>query len=390
MDDLEEILHGSDSGSDEALKGGHTLSERIRTPLYPVYEEFGARTVDFGGFDMPVQFSGIIAEHQAVRTRAGLFDVSHMGEFEVTGSGARGYLQQLMTNDISRIVPGMAMYSPMTFEHGGTVDDLLIYCFSETRFWTVVNAGNIAKDWDWMNHALAGREDVQLVNRSEEIALLALQGPLALGILQPFVEHNLEAIPYYRFVECTVDGDVPTVVSRTGYTGEDGFELYVPAGYAVRLWKRILDAAPDDVLPCGLGARDTLRLESRLPLYGHELTDEINPLEAGLSPFVKLDCGPFIGREKLSEVKDNGVARRVVGLRMRDKGIPRQGYAVQLDGRDVGIVTSGTMSPTLKEPIALVLVEPVAAKIGTELTVDIRGRRAAAVVCKTPFYRRPQ
>lgn len=366
------------------------MSELIRTPLYPVYREFGAKTVDFGGFEMPIQFAGILAEHEAVRTRAGLFDVSHMGEFELTGKDARSFLQRLVTNDVTRLVPGMAMYSPMTYEDGGTVDDLLIYCFSDTRFWTVVNAGNIIKDWEWMNRALVTGEDVQLHNKSEQIALLALQGPLSLEVLQPYVEQNLAEIPYYRFVECTVDGDIQTVLSRTGYTGEDGFELYIPVANAVRLWRRILEGAPEAVVPIGLGARDTLRLEAKLPLYGHELTAAINPLEAGLGPFVKLDVGSFIGHDKLQEIKDQGVVRRVVGIRMKDKGIPRQGYTVHMDGREVGFVTSGTMSPTLKEPIALVLVEPVAAKIGTELTVNIRGRQALAVVCKTPFYRRPQ
>lgn len=358
-----------------------------RTPLYPVYERYGAKTVDFGGFEMPVQFSSILAEHEAVRTSAGLFDVSHMGEFEVTGAGARAFLQRLVTNDLSRLEPGSAMYSPMTYEHGGTVDDLLVYCFSDTRFWTVVNAGNIHKDWEWMNAALRADEPVSLVNRSDEIALLALQGPKAQAILQPLTPLALAELPYYRFAEATVVGH-PAVVSRTGYTGEDGFELYVGAKDAEDVWQRILDQGQDTVKPCGLGARDTLRLEARLPLYGHELTDDVNPLEAGLGPFVKLEAGPFIGRAALAQAKADGLKRRIVGFRLLERGIPRQGYPVWADGRVVGQVTSGTMSPTLHEPIGLALVDAAFAKVGTALSVEIRGRQSAAEVVKTPFYRR--
>ncbi|MCL6453182.1 MAG: glycine cleavage system aminomethyltransferase GcvT [Alicyclobacillus sp.] len=375
------------AGGRPKWKEGAPLAGLKRTPLYPVYERYGAKTVDFGGFEMPVQFSSILAEHEAVRTSAGLFDVSHMGEFEVTGAGARAFLQRLVTNDLSRLEPGSAMYSPMTYEHGGTVDDLLVYCFSDTRFWTVVNAGNIHKDWEWMNAALRADEPVSLVNRSDEIALLALQGPKAQAILQPLTPLALAELPYYRFAEATVVGH-PAVVSRTGYTGEDGFELYVGAKDAEDVWQRILDQGQDTVKPCGLGARDTLRLEARLPLYGHELTDDVNPLEAGLGPFVKLEAGPFIGRAALAQAKADGLKRRIVGFRLLERGIPRQGYPVWADGRVVGQVTSGTMSPTLHEPIGLALVDAAFAKVGTALSVEIRGRQSAAEVVKTPFYRR--
>lgn len=366
------------------------MSDLKRTPLFSSYKESGAKTVDFGGFEMPVQFSGIIAEHEAVRTRAGLFDVSHMGEFEVAGKDAGRFIQSLVTNDVSRLAPGMAMYSPMANSNGGTVDDLLIYCFSETRFWLVVNAGNIDKDWSHVTEAATPDFDVSLVNKSNEIALLALQGPLAVKIVSGLTTADVSEVGYYRFVEATV-ADVPVVLSRTGYTGEDGFELYVDSSEANRLWANFLEAGREEgVIPCGLGARDTLRLEARLPLYGHELTEEISPLEAGLGIFVKLEAADFIGRDAISALKSKGLTKRIVGLKMVDKGIPRQGYRVLVEGRDVGYVTSGTMSPTLKQGIALALVDADVASASSTFEVDIRGKLYAAQMVKGPFYRRPQ
>ena len=364
------------------------VSELKRTPLYPVYQELGAKTVDFGGFEMPVQFSGIIAEHEAVRTAAGLFDVSHMGEFSVQGTRAKGFIRRLVTNDVTKLEPGMAMYSPMTYPDGGTVDDLLVYCVSPEEFTIVVNASNIDKDFAWMQAQMQSGEDVTLINRSSEIALLALQGPNAEKILQPLVDVDLSQISFYRFTSSRIDG-TEGIVSRTGYTGEDGFELYVPSAGAITLWHALMESGSAmGLIPCGLGARDTLRLEAKLPLYGHELTDTITPLEAGLSMFVKLESGDFIGRDALLAQKTDGVKRKIVGLKMIDKGIPRAGYTVLSADKEVGTVTSGTMSPTLKYPIALAIVDSDCAQIGAKLMIDVRGKRLAAEVVKTPFYRR--
>jgi aminomethyltransferase len=367
-------------------RGTHPVDLK-RTPLFPLYAEFGAKTIEFGGWDMPVQFSSILQEHEAVRTRVGLFDVSHMGEFEVVGSDARSFIQRMVTNDVNKLEPGMAMYSPMTYDHGGCVDDLLVYCFDDSKFWIVVNAGNIDKDYAWLE-SHKGSFDVSLTNRSDDTALLAVQGPMAEAVLKTLTPVDVSSIRYYRFLEGEVAG-VPVIISRTGYTGEDGFELYAAAKDAQTLWRALLDAGRDfGILPCGLGCRDTLRLEARLPLYGHELTEHITPLEAGLGMFVKLDKGDFIGREALAKQKADGVTRKIVGVQLLDRGIPRQDYRLYADGQEVGYFTSGTMSPTLKIPIGLALIDVSKAAIGTQLEADIRGKRVRAEVVKTPFYKR--
>lgn len=363
-----------------------------RTPLYPLYAKYGAKTVEFGGWEMPVQFSGILDEHQAVRERVGLFDVSHMGEFEVTGPDAQAYLQFMVTNDVGRIQPGMAMYSPMTYESGTCVDDLLIYCFEPNRYWAVVNAGNLDKDFQWMKSHISNF-NVQIVDKSAEIGLLALQGPLASDVLQGLTSLDWDALGYYRFQEGQVGG-FTVVISRTGYTGEDGFEFYAKANDLQGLWELLLEAGKDKgITPCGLGCRDTLRLEARLPLYGHELTDQISPLEAGLGMFVKLDKGDFVGRESLARQKETGVPRKLVGLQLLDRGIPRAGYPVfssdAAGGQEIGFVTSGTMSPTLKLPIGLALIDRAFGELDTLLAVEIRGKRIPAQVIRTPFYKRP-
>lgn len=368
------------------------MQELKRTALYPLYAKYGAKTVEFGGWEMPVQFTSILLEHEAVRQRVGLFDVSHMGEFEVVGPQALEFLQHLVTNDLARLQPGMAMYSPMTYENGTCVDDLLVYCVSAEHFWVVVNAGNIDKDFAWMT-AHQSQFDVELRNKSEEIALLALQGPKAQEVLQSLTTVDLETLAYYRFVEGEI-GPVRAIISRTGYTGEDGFEFYIRAQEAGHLWEMLLESGADyGIAPCGLGCRDTLRLEARLPLYGHELTDAITPLEAGLGMFVKLDKGDFVGRQALALQKEQGIARKVVGIELTERGIPRADYHVfasgQVTAKEVGFVTSGTMSPTLKIPIGLALVEREFAEIGQELEVEIRGKRVAAKVIRTPFYKRP-
>ena len=358
-----------------------------RTPLYPLYTKYGAKVVEFGGWEMPVQFSSILKEHEAVRTRVGLFDVSHMGEFSCVGPGAMSFLQELVTNDVFKLVPGRAMYSPMVNASGTTVDDLLIYCFTPTEFWIVVNAGNIDKDWQWMN-SLANHHEVTLRDISSQTALLALQGPLAQSVLQRFTPVDLSTIRFYRFAKGDVLG-VPCVISRTGYTGEDGFELYAPCEAAEKLWSTILaDKSAEGVVPCGLGARDTLRLEATLPLYGHELTEEIGPLEAGLHAFVKLDKESFVGKDALAKQAKDGLSRRVVGLVVKERGIPRAGYRVFQGDKDIGHVTSGTMSPTLGEPIALAILETPYTSVGLNVEIDIRGKRVSATVVETPFYRR--
>jgi aminomethyltransferase len=359
-----------------------------QTPLYPIYSEYGGKIIDFGGWALPVQYKGILEEHEAVRTKAGLFDVSHMGEIEVSGPDALVNLQRLVTNDVSKLAVNQALYTPMCNEAGGCVDDLLIYRLQEDTYLLVVNAANIEKDEAWIRSHVQG--DVQVVNRSYEIAQLALQGPLSEAILQKLADVDVWDIPYYGCRQDVNVAGIRTLVSRTGYTGEDGFELYVDAKDAIALWKAVLAAgAPDGLVPVGLGARDTLRFEARLPLYGQELSDTISPLEAGLGMFVKLDKGDFIGREVLAEQKANGVKRKLVGFEMIERGIPRTHYEVQVNGQRIGEVTSGTVGPTVKKHIGLALVDIAYSTIGQEFDILIRNKPVKAVVVKTPFYKRP-
>lgn len=380
-----------------------------RTPLYPLYAEHGAKTVNFGGWEMPVQFSGIIQEHETVRTKAGIFDVSHMGEIVVRGSDADRYLQYVTTNDIATLGEGQAHYSFLCNPEGGVVDDLIVYKLKEKEYMLVVNAANVTKDLEWLEQHKKG--DVEIIDISEETALLALQGPLALRILQKLTDADLESLESFHFLSDvdirieTRDQDTPgtgentttsekttikALVSRTGYTGEDGFELYVPAEHAIGLWKGLMKAGENEgIIPVGLGARDTLRFEAKLPLYGQELSPQISPLEVGLGWFVKLDKGDFIGREALRKQKEAGVSRKLVGIEMIDRGIPRSHYPVyDAEDRKVGEVTSGTFSPTLKKNVGLALVDKSVSAIGTELWVEIRGKKLRAAVVQTPFYKR--
>ena len=359
-----------------------------QTPLYPLYERYGAKTIDFGGWELPVYFSGIQKEHEAVREKAGLFDVSHMGEVVVSGPDALRFLQYLTTNDVSRLRAGQAQYSLMCYPDGGVVDDLLVYRLADDRFMLVVNAANIDKDLDWLHKHAEG--DVTIDDISDETALLALQGPLAETILQRLTPVDLSQLPGFHFVENAQVGETKALISRTGYTGEDGFELYAAASEAIALWERLLEAGREDgLVPAGLGARDTLRFEARLPLYGQELSPHISPLEAGLGFFVKLaDKGDFIGREALERQKQHGVPRKLVGLEMIDRGIPRSHYPVYADGERIGEVTTGTQSPTFKTNIGLALIRSEYAAIGSEVEVEIRGKRLRARVVKTPFYTR--
>jgi len=357
------------------------------TPLHSAHVALGGKMVPFAGFSMPVQYpTGITAEHRAVREAAGLFDVSHMGEFQLSGPDAQRFLQHVTVNDVSRMAVGQAQYSALCREDGCVLDDLLIY--REPRQWMiVVNASNRARDWEWMQRH-AQPFDVELVDRSDETALLALQGPLAAAILAPLApDLDLDAIGYYRFASGEVAG-IPMLVARTGYTGEDGFELYVRNEEALRLWDALLEAgSPRGLLPAGLGARDSLRLEMGYALYGNDLDLEHTALESGLGWIVKLDKGPFVGSEALARQKAEGVPRRLVGLRCGERVFPRPGYPVVHGDEVVGVVTSGVLSPTLGVGVALAYVPAALAAPGTELGVRIRDRSAPAVVERPPFHK---
>lgn len=364
------------------------MSELKRTPLFEVYKQYGGKTIDFGGWDLPVQFSSIKEEHEAVRTKAGLFDVSHMGEIEVKGPNSLSYLQKMMTNDISKLSAGGAQYTAMCYENGGTVDDLLVYKLGEDDYLLVVNAANITKDYDWLEKYVD--EGVTLKNVSESMAQLALQGPLAEKVLQKLAKEDLSKIGFFKFQLDVEIAGKKTLVSRTGYTGEDGFEIYCASEDAVLIWNEILTAGQDDgVLPCGLGARDTLRFEATLALYGQELSPQISPLEAGIGFAVKLNKeADFVGKEALKKQKKSGVPRTLVGIEMIERGIPRHGYPVYMDEQKIGDVTTGTQSPTLKKNIGLALIESKFSALDTEVAVEIRGKKVKAKVIPMPFYKR--
>ena len=357
------------------------------TPLNQIHRELGARMVDFGGWDMPVQYAGVIEEHLGVRRAAGLFDVSHMGEIEVIGDRALEYIQWLTINNAKKLVDGQVQYSAFCYPEGGVVDDVTLYRFNEHRFLFCVNAANIEKDFAWMQKVLGDSQiqGVTLKNRSEEFAQIALQGPAAEQILSQLTTLSLSELVYYHFAEGTV-ADVQMIVSRTGYTGEDGFELYLPATSAAEIWQKLLAAGASlGLQPAGLGARDTLRLEKGYALYGHELSQDISPLEAGLAWITKLDNDDFVGKAALVDQKKSGVPRRRVGLKMLDRAIPRESYPVYQGETQVGVVTSGTMSPSLKTGIALALVAPGVAAADTELDIMVRDRRKRSKVVRPPF-----
>ena len=361
-----------------------------KTPLNDAHRKLGARMVEFGGWDMPVQYSGVIEEHLAVRNAAGLFDVSHMGEIEVRGPGALAYIQELTINDASRLVNGQVQYSAFCYPHGGVVDDVTLYRFDAEHYLFCVNASNTEKDFAWMEEILAEGDfpGVTLRNVSADFAQLALQGPAAEAILARLTAADLAAIRYYHFAEGPVDG-VPAIISRTGYTGEAGFELYFPPAAAEQVWNALLEVGREDgLVPIGLGARDTLRLEMKYALYGHELSPEISPLEGGIGWITRLDKPSFIGAEALRRQQETGVPRRLVGVQMTEAGVPRADYPLFVGAEQVGIVTSGTMSPVLRVGIALALVRPDCAAIGTPLSVGIRSRRVGAEVVKTPFIQK--
>ena len=362
-----------------------TLSLR-KTALNEVHRRMGARMVDFAGWEMPIEYTGIVAEHMAVRTRAGLFDVSHMGEIEIEGQGALALLQKVTCNDVSRLQMNQAQYSGLMNERGGMVDDLLIHKFAEEQYFLCVNAARREVDFAWIcrHNDTAAR----VRKTSDNYTQLALQGPRSLAILQPLTTVDLAGLNYYWFARGTVCG-VECLVARTGYTGEDGFEVYLPVSDSEKIWTALLEAGKSEgLLPCGLGARNTLRLEAGMLLYGHDMDEEITPLEANLRFICKLEKGAFLGREVLLRQAQQGVARRLAGFEMQGRAIARDGAPVGVEGQTVGKVTSGSHAPFLKRNIGFAYLPTEFSKIGQQIFIEIRGTRAAAQVVPTPFYRR--
>jgi aminomethyltransferase len=360
-----------------------------KTPLHASHVALGARMVPFGGWDMPVEYSGITAEHLAVRSAAGLFDVSHMGEIEIAGKDALAAVQHISSNDASRLQLNQAHYTALTTPDGTFVDDMLVYRFAASHFMFVVNASNIEKDYEWIAARAPEAGDVAVVNSSDRYALIAIQGPKARHILQSLTAIDLASMKYYWFAHGEIAG-IRGTVSRTGYTGEDGFEVFVPPAMAPRLWDALLTAGQGDgLVPCGLGARDTLRLEAAMRLYGNDIDDTTTVLEADLNWIIGWAKPEFIGHEALRQQKASGIRRKIVGFAMIDRAIARHGHAVMQADEAVGYVTSGTQTPFLKKAIGMAYVPTHMADDGTELEIDIRGRRAKAIVVSLPFYKRP-
>lgn len=357
------------------------------TPLYDVHKEAGAKLIDFGGWMMPVQYTSILDEHMAVRNRAGIFDVSHMGEISIEGSDAESFLQRLITNDISRIKPYQIMYSPICYPDGGVVDDVLVYKFSDYKFIVVTNAANTLKDYEWFLENRDG--DVEITDVSKNYVLLAVQGPSAEKTLAKLTDYDLKKIRFFRFTDdIKIDG-MEAMISRTGYTGEDGFEIYISPEYAVKLWHSIIDAGAEyGLMPAGLGARDTLRFEAALPLYGHEISKDISPLEGGLEKFVNFQKGDFIGRDSLKVQKEEGIERKLVGFEMLDRGIAREGYEVLVDEESVGYVTSGSHSPSLGKNLGMALIKSEYADIEKDIYIVVRKRELKARLISLPFYKK--
>lgn len=357
-----------------------------RTPLHDEHVRLGAKMVPFAGFEMPVQYpTGIVAEHRAVREGVGMFDVSHMGELEISGPQALDWVQHVVSNDASKIEVGQAQYAALCDERGGVIDDCITYRFDD-RYMIVVNASNLEKDREWILR-FADRFDAKLVDRSDDIALIALQGPMASQVLARVTDADLDSIGYYRFAEGTVAGR-DAVISRTGYTGEDGFELYLGGDDAAHVWRALMEAGePEGITPAGLGSRDSLRLEMGYALYGNDLDESHNAIESGLGWVVKPDKGEFSGRDALAEAKQAGVARKLVGFELTERGFPRQGYEIQHEGRTVGVVTSGAHSHSLDRGIGMGYVETALAKPGTRVDILVRGKPIAAEIVRPPFYK---
>jgi aminomethyltransferase len=359
------------------------MADLKKTPLNQAEKDLGGKMVDFGGWELPVQFSGILEEHEAVRTGVGVFDVSHMGEVVVRGAQALELLQKTTCNDVSKLEDGRAQYNALLYPDGGFVDDILIYQIAPNDYFVVVNASNTDKDFEWLQQSAQGM-DVDVRNVSADYAQLAVQGPQSERVLQQLTDVPLSTIKYYRFAEGTVNG-VPAIVSRTGYTGEDGFEVYLAPDAAPALLHELVDLG---VKPCGLGARDTLRLEAKMALYGNDIDQTVTPIQADLAWIVKLEKGDFAGRDVLAREKEQGPPRKLIGFEMIDRGIGRHGYPIVDGGNEVGVVTSGTHSPTLKKAIGLAYLPLDKSAQGTEFTILIRGKETRARVVPTPFYKR--
>jgi aminomethyltransferase len=364
------------------------MSQLKKTPLNDIHRKLGGRMIDFGGWDMPVQYAaGTIEEHMAVRSAVGLFDVSHMGEIEIRGPQALDLIQHLTTNDAGKLDDGQAQYSALTYPEGTFVDDILVHRFAPDHYFLCVNASNSDKDFAWIDsHTLD--YDAEATNVSANYTQLAVQGPKALETLQPLTGVPLAAIKYYWFTRGDVDG-VPAIIARTGYTGEDGFEIYVDPNESDRLWNKILESGESrGILPCGLAARNTLRLEAKMALYGNDIDSTTTVLEADLGWICKLNKGDFIGRDSLVRQKEEGLKRKLIGFEMTDKGIARDHYPIFINNREAGVVTSGSFAPYLKKNIGLAYLPIEHTGVGTAFEVDVRGRRLAAQVAQTPFYKR--
>jgi glycine cleavage system T protein (aminomethyltransferase) len=359
-----------------------------KTPLHARHCRSNARMVPFGGWEMPVEYSGITAEHIAVRTRAGVFDVSHMGEIEIAGKDALAAVQRISSNDASRLQIGQAHYSALTTFEGTFVDDMLVYRMAPNHFMLVVNASNIEKDYGWIAAQIQEAGEAAAVDSSNRYALIAIQGPASVDVLQPLCTVDLSAIKYYWFTHGEV-ASARAMISRTGYTGEDGFEIFVPPATADRVWEALLQSGRSaDVIPCGLGARDTLRLEAAMRLYGNDIDETTTPLEADLAWIVGWKKEYFIGHQRLREQKEQGITRKLVGFELLDRGIARHGYQVVRGDKPVGVVTSGTQTPFLKKSIGMAYVPLELTTPGSEVTIDVRGRMSRATVVPLPFYKR--
>lgn len=362
------------------------MSEPKRTSLYNAHQRCGGKVIDFAGWALPVQYQGLTAEHEAVRTNAGIFDVSHMGEVEVKGAQATAFVQNLVTNDVAAMNENQVIYGMMCYPNGGIVDDLLVYKHTNDFYLLVINASNVEKDFQWMKDNV-GNYDVELKNISEDVSEIAFQGPKAEEVLQELTDTKLSEIAFFYFKTDVKIAGRSCLVSRTGYTGEDGFEIYMPHQDAEHVWDKILEAGKDKgVMPTGLGCRDTLRFEANLPLYGNELSPEITPLEAGFGMFVKLGKPNFIGKEALEKQKAEGLKRKIVGFEMEGPGIPRHGYEVLSEGKIIGFVTTGYYSPTLKKNIGLAMVDIAHSELGSSIDIQIRKNTSKAKVVSRKFY----
>lgn len=363
--------------------------ETKKTPLYNEHVSLGGKVVDYAGWFLPVQYEGLVAEHEAVRNAVGLFDVSHMGEITIKGKDALAFVDYLMTNDISKVVDNQIVYTFMCAPDGGVVDDLLVYRFHHDDFYLVVNASNTEKDYKWILEQ-KGSFDVEIENISDTVGEVAIQGPLAQKVLQKLTKTDLNEITFFTLNRSVDINGVECMVSRTGYTGEDGFEIYTTNDGIVKVWKDLLEAGKEEgIKPAGLGCRDTLRFEASLPLYGHEISQEITPLEGGFKYFVKLDKeSDFIGKEELNKQWKDGLKRKLAGFEMIGRGIPREGYEIQKDGVKIGHVTTGYMSPTLKKNIGNALIAPEFTELGTEVDIMIRNKPVKAVIISKKFLKK--